>query len=272
LTALPLTAAVNSAIFVFGFLARHHKEPNVNEGLWSLVNLQEADLKIAELKRRIAIVPDQMATLDAQLTTHDTLVTQNKAKLTDAQKERRRLEGDVELLRGKLSKYKDQLMAVKKNEEYTAVLKEIESCKNEIDRAEDRILEFMEFGDTLEKEMKAKETELREAREQILQQKEKLQSHLADLQAELSRVDAARAARAGQVPADLMTIYNRIAHQRRGIALAEARDEMCAACHVRLRPQVLCDVRLGQQIITCESCTRILYWKGEVATQVQTDA
>lgn len=244
----------------------------MNEGLWSLVSLQETDLKIMELNRKIAKIPADLATLDAQLAAHDSMLAKNKERLADAHKERRRLEGEVDLLRGKLSKYKEQLMAVKKNEEYTAVLKEIETCKTEINRAEDRILEDMEFSDALDKEMKAKEAEFRLERERILREKSNLQNHDNSLRSDLERLQAQRTTLVSQVPYDLFAEYSRIAGQRRGIAVAEARDEACQACHVRLRPQVYTDVRQSVHIIRCESCTRILYWKEHVPVQVRTDA
>ncbi|MBI1745199.1 MAG: hypothetical protein HYR55_01265 [Acidobacteria bacterium] len=244
----------------------------MGEGLWSLISLQETDLKIMDLNRKIAEIPRQLTQLDEQLASYDAAVARNKEKLGETQKERRRLEGEVELLCLRSSKYKDQLMAVKKNDEYTAVLKEIETCKIEIARAEDRILEYMEFCDALEKETKAKEGELRIARGQIKQSKEDLDQLSIELQAELSRLNEQRSAFVGHIGRELLATYHSIANQRRGVALAEAKNESCQACHVRLRPQVFSDVRLNNQIIMCESCMRILYWKGDVPAEVRTDA
>ena len=240
----------------------------MNEGLASLIGLQEADLKLAELKRRIADVPAQLSALDAQLATHDALVARSKEKLDEVQKERRRLEGEVELQRGKLSKYKDQLMAVKKNEEYQAVIKEIETCNREITRAEDRILDFMEFIENLEKDLKSQEAEFRRGRDEVRRQREQLESYVAGLEDDCSRLSRARDGLESQVPRELLEIYKRIASQRRGVGLAEARDLKCQACYVILRPQVVNDLRHNVQIIQCESCARILYWKENATAQV----
>jgi predicted nucleic acid-binding Zn-ribbon protein len=55
-------------------------------------------------------------------------------------------------------------------------------------------------------------------------------------------------------------LFERIAHGRKGIAIAEAKDGLCTVCHVRLRPQVFNDVRRNDSLTQCESCTRILYF------------
>ncbi len=58
----------------------------------------------------------------------------------------------------------------------------------------------------------------------------------------------------------LATVYDRLAQRSRdGIAVAAVVNNSCSACFMSLRPQVMVEVKRGDQIITCESCTRILY-------------
>jgi len=58
---------------------------------------------------------------------------------------------------------------------------------------------------------------------------------------------------------DLLSRYRRIADARKGIALAEAKDELCSACHVRIRPQMYAELKLTEIIHSCDSCSRILF-------------
>ena len=55
-------------------------------------------------------------------------------------------------------------------------------------------------------------------------------------------------------------LFERVAHGRKGIAVAEARDGLCTLCHVRLRPQKFNEVRRNDGLHQCDSCTRILYF------------
>ena len=65
---------------------------------------------------------------------------------------------------------------------------------------------------------------------------------------------------AAQVEPEALPIFERIAHGRKGLAMAEAREGLCTVCHVRLRPQIFNEVRRNDGIIQCDSCTRILYF------------
>ncbi len=73
-------------------------------------------------------------------------------------KRRRALEGDVDLLRPKLSKLKDQLMSVKTNREYTAMLHEIQTAEAQIRAEEDKVLDIMEEMESMEGHLKGAET------------------------------------------------------------------------------------------------------------------
>ena len=50
-----------------------------------------------------------------------------------------------------------------------------------------------------------------------------------------------------RISADLLSRYRRIAEARKGIALAEAKDELCSACHVRIRPQMYANLHPYRQ-------------------------
>jgi predicted nucleic acid-binding Zn-ribbon protein len=73
------------------------------------------------------------------------------------------------------------------------------------------------------------------------------------------------------LPKAMSTMYSRIsARIRDGVAVAEARNRSCTACFMSLRPQVMAEIRRGEDIITCDNCGRILYYAP--AESLQTDA
>ena len=67
-------------------------------------------------------------------------------------------------LEAKRSKYKGQLMEVKTNKEYTAMLHEIEAVEREIRGREDQILAEMEKAESLTAEVKSEEAAFKAAR------------------------------------------------------------------------------------------------------------
>ena len=94
---------------------------------------------------------------------------------------------------------------------------------------------------------------------------------MKSLQAELDRTAGARDALAAEIDRAVLATFEQVARNRKGIAVAEARDGMCMICHVRLRPQVFNTVRRNEEIVQCDSCQRILYFvPAPAATQAAT--
>ncbi len=118
----------------------------------------------------------------------------------------------------------------------------------------------MEEADTLAIELKTAEAALKAGQAEAAAERRKLDEERAGLEGELRRMADERASVAARLSKESLAIFERVASGRKGIAMAEARDGLCTACHVRLRPQVFNDVRRNDSLIQCESCHRILYF------------
>jgi uncharacterized protein len=236
----------------------------VNPDLRNLINLQDIDQKISSFRKQISEIPDKAQAYQREFQ-QLTLAHQERVALgQELAKQRRTRESDVELMRTKLSRLKDQLMTVKTNKEYTAMLHEIQMAEDHIRSAEDGILEVMEQLESMEgklaqedKELKAKEAELKE-------QMRKTELAVPALEADVIKLCAQKAELETKIGADILARYRRIADSRKGIALAEAKDELCSACHVRIRPQVLADLLRTDEIHMCDSCSRILFFRESI--------
>jgi uncharacterized protein len=235
----------------------------MNPDLERVIRLQKIETAADEARRKIADHPQRVEALDERLQTARELVSSAKAQLTDAQNTRRAEEKDVATVQGRLAKYKDQLLEVKTNREYQAMLHEIETAQNDIKTREDRILESMMQSDELSAALKKAEADLKAAEKDVAAERQVLERDMAELQAELNRAASAREQLVSQIDRGVLAIFELTARNRKGIAVAEARDGMCMICHVRLRPQVFNDVRRNDAIIQCDSCRRILYFAGE---------
>ena len=237
-----------------------HFDFSMHPDLQHLIRLQELDLAIDRLRRRIADIPSAQQALDARLAGHTAHVDEAKQKVAENQAARREIDKHLAELNTRLSKFKNQLMEVKTNKEYQAMQKEMGHAQDEIGSHETRMLERMEEGDGLATALKAAEAALKAEQGVIAAERAKLDAERGTDEKELEALVAERTSVAGQVSRDAMTIYDRVAHGRKGQAVAEARDGLCVVCHVRLRPQVFNEVRRNDQLIQCDSCTRILYY------------
>src|SRR5947208_16676070 len=125
----------------------------VHPELKTVIELQQVDLKIAELTLQIDASPSQIQTLETQLSDFLRAHEERKVRLSANQKERRELEAEVQAVQAKISKHKDQLYQVKMNEQYRAMLKEIEGEEENIRKIEDRVLEKMLEAEALQKQV-----------------------------------------------------------------------------------------------------------------------
>ena len=234
----------------------------MNADLTRLIRLQQLETAADEARRRIADHPARTQALDARLQGARDGLAGIKARLATAGEKRRAEEKEVAGVQTRLAKYKDQLLEVKTNREYTAMLHEIETAQNDIRTREDRILEIMMESDELNAGVKKSEGELKAAEKEIAAERAVLDTEMAGA-AGRNRQDDRRARKArGRYRSPRPRIFETTAKGRKGVAVAEAKDGLCTICHVRLRPQVFNEVRKNESIIQCDSCRRILYFAG----------
>jgi predicted nucleic acid-binding Zn-ribbon protein len=239
----------------------------MNADLDRLIRLQQLETTVDDARRKIAEHPARMQALDARLQQASDVISTAKVRLAAAADKRRADEKDVAFVQTRLAKYKDQLLEVKTNREYTAMLHEIEAAQNDIRVKEDRILEIMMEADELTAILRKNETELKTAEKDISAERSALVTETASLQSFIERATTERQKLVGEIDRIVLGVFEQVAKNRKGVAVAEARNGLCTICHVRLRPQVFNEIRRNASIIQCDSCQRILYFAGESEPQ-----
>ena len=224
-----------------------------------LIELQQADREIQRLQDEVAALPRRVAEIESKLASTKAQVERARATIKADEQNRRKLEIDIQSLQQKISKYRDQSLDVKTNEQYKALMHEVSFAEQEIRIIEDKILEGMLDVEDNEKRLKAAELELKAETAEIEKEKAEARRRTAEDEAQLAGLNGQRDQLRAAIAADLLRHYDRVLKLRRS-ALAEARDHKCSACQVMLRPQVYNDVRSNDQIIICDSCQRILYY------------
>lgn len=237
----------------------------------NLLKLQDADKEIrrlqdevAELPKRVGAIEQKLAGTKGQLEKAQTAVKADEAS-------RRKYETNINDLRTKISKYRDQSLDVKTNEQYKALLHEIQFAEKEIGANEDKILELMVNADARDKEVKAAQAELKEETAEIEKEKEQARQRTAEDEKLLTEWRGKRDQLRAGIGEDLLRRYERVS-KFRGSGIAEVRDHKCMGCQVMLRPQTYNEVRSGKETVYCDSCQRVLYFdpKEELVEQKPT--
>jgi uncharacterized protein len=228
--------------------------------LQPLIQLHFLDREIASLNGRLSQIPVQMKDVDRKLDRALRHVQEKQNLIAENQKKRRELEGDLALIEAKRKKYREQLDGVKTNKEYTGLQHEIDLVSQAIREMEDQILAQMEEAETykiqLDEAQKAKERE----EKVLLEEKRIIQTEGEQLEKEMDELRTKRQHWVSQIHPPIFEEYEQLASHRKGVALAEARDAICMECQMRIRPQLFQEIRRNDTIITCENCSRILFY------------
>ncbi len=232
----------------------------MNPNLTILIELQSLDNTIRSLESEIQSLPRKIAEIESTLSGHIAQVESDKAKIADNKLSRRKRENDIKVFREKISKHKDQMLEVKTNEQYRALMHEIEFHEAAIRKIEDEILAEMIESDSMEQGLRQAERNLAEERSRARVEVEAATERKRQDEEKLAAARAQREKARALLPDDVFFSYERVLVARKGTAVAPVVDGACGACHVRLRPQAFNDVQTNLEILPCESCACILYY------------
>src|SRR6476660_6247331 len=186
----------------------------MNSDLKQLIRLQSVDLAIQEIRTRIDKFPGISKALDEKLKSATTGLETAKEKVKTNQTGRKKAEGEIGSFEAKISKYRDQMMAVKTNEEYKAVQKEIEYTQQHIRTIEDNILNYMMESESLQVEVKTAEVRLKEDQQAVAAERKELEKINQQDVSALESYVAERREIQKAVSEDVVTRYDRVRKAR----------------------------------------------------------
>jgi len=224
-----------------------------------LINLQKLDKEITDISLFLENIPSQIEEINKNIETSSQIITLAKERMAQNQKKRRDLEAEVKDIREQISKYNRQLNEVKTNREYSSLLKEIEEAKQKVNDMEEEIISEMLAADEIEEEIRTAGQKYSEAEEKFSKEKDALQQEKKKFEAKRDKLNQKKEKLVPKIPSDQVTLYLKIYKRNSGIALSPVSEEFCSLCHMRIRPQVINELKGKEKIILCENCGRILY-------------
>ncbi len=241
--------------------------------LQQLIALQNLDTTIRKLEKDQEAIPERRAEIEGEFDQRAFEIRALENRRDEAKHSRAKLEIEVVEQKGRAERAERNLMSSKRQDEYTAAIREADSARKQISALETQILEQMEQLDQAQAALSERAEEIatlnsdREAR---------LKAFDEESGTNAERLAAARKEREelfANLPKSISSLYSRIkARIRDGVAVAEARNRSCTACFMSLRPQVMAEIRRGDEIITCDNCGRILYYVPAEAVKADTAA
>jgi len=225
-----------------------------------VIQLQNLDQRILQTQQEVSALPKHLARIEKVLDTHLRKLEADRAALTANQKERKKIEGDIQVLEAKISKLRTQMLEAKTNEQYRAFQNEIDYCQKEIRKAEDRTLDLMSESEPLDRNVKLAETALAEERKQVDSEKVLARARTEADQKLLDEFKQERRTIVERMSPKVLLIYERMRKRHKGLVVSEAVEDRCKVCNLTMRPQFFQDLKKGDQILLCECCHSILVY------------
>ena len=228
--------------------------------LEKLIDLQRTDTNIRRLKKSIETADERRASIEQEFEQHAFSIRELQGNRDRLQAERADLERQIAENKSYLERADRNLKHAQNQKEYETAMRETDALQKQIAAFETQIIEKMGGVEEVEKELESRAEEIntldakRDGALKVFD--DELAANRAELDEELKRRNDVFVT----LPTQLAAVYNRLAQRSRdGIAVAEVVNGSCSACFMSLRPQMQVEVKRGDQIITCESCSRILY-------------
>ena len=229
--------------------------------LEQLIALQNTDTNIRRLQAELDAIPQRRAEIEREFEQRASEFRALEATRDEAKATRVRLETELVETRARAERAERNLMSSRNEQEYGAAIREIDAARKHISQLETQILEKMEVIEKSERALAEREPEISKLRAELEAKVSTFEAQARAWTAELAASRAAREELVARMPKTVSALYNRVsARMRDGIAVAEARNGSCTACSMVLRPQVMAQVRRGEEVLTCDNCNRILYY------------
>jgi len=233
----------------------------VNDQLERLIKLQEIDSKILAINRIIAEFPLKIAEAELPLKESMASIGNVKQKFETLDKRKRDKERALDDIDEKIKKLKARTVDIKTNKEYQALLKEIESIEKDRSATEEEILTIMIETDTVSKQSKSEESKFIGEKEKVEAFKKKLEGEKSEVEKELIAVKEIRSKIVEAIDKEIHDEYIELLQILNGIAVTEAKEEICQGCNMNIPPQLFVELKKNEEIMHCPQCRRILYFK-----------
>jgi hypothetical protein len=223
-----------------------------------LVRLQEIAFEIRDLEESRGTLPERLAGLEQTFQQRIAEIGSARLRHEALVQQDQRLSRERVDLQERLRQAQQKLMHVNNQREYSAVLNEIDAYKNSLASTEDRMLECETQIEELAGPAAEADERINEERTTVEKQKKDLAEVFSAAGERLVELNKQRSELAALLPTGVLRRFESVFRARAGVALARVEKESCSACHVRLRPQVINLARRGEELVTCDSCRRIL--------------
>ena len=235
----------------------------MQQQLEMLLKLQVIDYDLGELERSKEYLPDMMENLKKEMAEAKLKFDVCEQDLEEATLKQKSLELEIKTKEEELQKYQQQMMSIKTNKEYDALVAEIDNIKAVVSNAETELIEKIDLIASLTENIDEYKTKLEQITDNNAKQLAVLQHKIDSIGDKVSTKVSERDLVTGNVPRPILSIYNRVRKGKGGSVVVAVKKRACGACYKALTPKKVQEIRKADKILTCDNCGRMLFWNSD---------
>ncbi len=227
--------------------------------LTQLLQLQERDQLISQLKKDLKDVPKLKAAAETKLAGDQAAVAKAKEGVQGIEVKIKEVELDVQTRETTIKRLQDQQFETRKNDEFKALGHEIERYQAEVSDLETKELEFMELLDAAKAALGEANVRLKECEGRVAADIQVLSDRSTAVEARLKETEAERVGLAAPIGPEELALYDRLFKKKGDSAVVPLKNGACGGCHMKNVMSTIQQLRQDERLIQCENCGRILY-------------
>lgn len=232
---------------------------STKESIIILKNAQDLDSELYHALEQIHEILPEREKNKLSLEAEKSRLLELEASFKKVQLVQKEKEGSLAQKEANIKKLDGQLSQLKTNKDYQTMQQEIASLKADNSLLEEEIIRLMDEVEAVQVEIKKEKERLKQCEKEYEQKEKELSQKEAQFNQRAAELKMKKEDILKQLDPEVRDLYERIVEKKRGLALVKIAGEVCAACQIKLRPQLINEVQLGEKLVLCENCSRILY-------------
>lgn len=231
----------------------------MEERIAKLMDLQNLDRKLDRTRADLDSIPGEMMIHRKEMDAHENSLTQFETALESCRKSQSSLKSEQQDFRTRVSEYRTKLLSIRTNDEYRAMLKQIDYALGRIDDMDTGLLELMEEEENLEGRLEKARRDLERYRSRYESRCEMLSGRRHQLESQLDRLTREREAAASRVDLKLLRKYEQARNSGRQEIVVGLKSGACGGCLTNVPPQNGVEIR-GGCTFDCPMCGCFVVW------------
>jgi|CXWL01.1.fsa_nt_gi predicted nucleic acid-binding Zn-ribbon protein len=237
---------------------------SIKEQIKKLVELQKSDVDIYAFKRDLEDKPARIDELKEKFEQKKAHLKELENKLKGVQVDQKNFELDLKQKEDLIIKADQSLGLLKTNKEYQARLYEIENFKADQSIIEEKLLLLFDDVEDVRKKVDQEKILVAQEEKKYLDEKKSVDDEMAVLKDRISVLESQRLRLIPGVHPDYLRRYERILQNKEGIAIVPIKNHACGGCFMNVTQQLVNEIRMHEQIVSCDMCARMLYLEEDV--------